>query len=115
MSRPLLRICTRCSAQRAEQKDKAACDGQGLLEQVKALRKQRDLKKVFKVEEVRCLKECRTPCVVELVGIKRSTYLRIAIHARHDAEAVVNAAVLYAQLAPGRELPESALPGDDAG
>lgn len=100
MSRPVLSICVRCE------------HGDDLHRRVKALRKARDLKETFKVEEVRCLDLCDTPCAIQLEGKKRSTYLRGAIHPKDDVERIVDAACAYAALEPGNELPERDLPGD---
>ena len=101
MSRPLLLICTRCE------------DGDDVYERVKKLRKQRELKEVFKLEEVRCLDLCDSPCTMQLEGKKRSTIARVGLSKR-DAEQIVDVACAYAALAPGEELPERALPGTHA-
>lgn len=99
MSRPVLTICTRCDR------------GDELFERVKRLRKERELREVFKLDDARCLGVCE-PCVVQLEGKKRSTYLRSRIHPKHDAERVVDAARAYAALLPGEELRERELPGE---
>lgn len=99
MARPLLTICTRCDR------------GDELLERVRRLRKERGLRDVFKVDDAHCLGVC-APCVVQLEGKKRSTYLRSRIHAKHDAERVIEAACAYALLEPGHELRDRDLPGD---
>jgi predicted metal-binding protein len=91
-------ICTKCE------------DGDELFDRVKKIRKQRELKEVFKVEEVRCLDLCNGPCAIQLEGKKRSTIARVEL-SKKDAEAIVDAACGYAKLAPGEELPERALPG----
>jgi len=100
MSRPTLTICTRCDG------------GERLFEEVRAIRKARELREVFKVEEERCLGCCDEPIVCELAGKKRSTYTRTGLRKR-DAEGLVDAAVAYASLEPGAELKERDLPGDD--
>ncbi len=106
MSRPILFVCLKCERKRG--------DGQSLHDAVRALRREQDLKPVFKVEGVKCLDWCDTPCVIKLKGPKRSTYTRVRLSGGEDAPAVVRAAVAYAQLEPGQELPERALPGDSA-
>lgn len=100
MSRPVLSICTRCE------------HGDDLHRRVRALRKERGLKEVFKVEEIRCLDLCDNPCAIQLEGKRRSTYLRGHIHPKDDVERVVAAAAAYAALTPGNELPERLLPGE---
>jgi predicted metal-binding protein len=99
LARPVLTICTRCER------------GDELFERVKRVRKERDLRDVFKVDDVRCLGVCE-PCVIQLEGKKRSTYLRSRVHAKHDAERVVDAACAYAALAPGQELRDREMPGE---
>ena len=99
MARPVLTICTRCER------------GDELLERVKRLRRERELRDVFKVDEVHCLGVCE-PGVIQLEGKKRSTYLRSRVHAKHDVERVVDAACAYAKLAPGEELRDREMPGD---
>jgi predicted metal-binding protein len=99
VARPVLTICTRCDR------------GDELFERVKRLRKERALREEFKLDEVRCLGVCE-PCVIQLEGKKRSTYLRSRVHAKHDAERVLDAARAYAALAPGEELRDRELPGD---
>ena len=100
MSRPTLTICTRCHG------------GEALFEAVRERRRDLDLKEVFKLEEERCLKCCSEPIALELSGKKRSTYTRLDV-SKKDADVVVAAAVAYAALAPGEELPERLLPGDE--
>jgi predicted metal-binding protein len=85
--------------------------GDDLLSRVRALRKARDLKAMFKIKELRCLDVC-APCVIQLEGNKRSTYLRSHIHAKDDVDRLVTVACAYAALAAGHELSERALPGD---
>ena len=104
MSRVVLSICERCE-------QSPSSTGEHLYEAVRRLRRERGLKEVFKVEAVRCLKCCDQPCALELSGKKRSTYTRVDVDA-DDAVAVVDAAVLYAALAPGEELSERQLPGE---
>ena len=99
VSRPTLTICTKCDR------------GDELYERVRALRKERGLKETFKVDDVRCLGICEA-VVIQLEGKKRSTYLRSHVHAKRDVERVVDAAVHYAALSPGEELPERDLPGE---
>ncbi|MEW5740275.1 MAG: DUF1636 family protein [Myxococcota bacterium] len=108
MSRPTLFICRRCEAVTGDERD----SGEALYQAVKALRRERDLKPVFRVEGVKCLGLCDQPCAVEYEGKKRSTYARILVHSRKDVEAVVEAAVAYAALEPGQELSERRLPGE---
>lgn len=110
MSRPTLFICRRCEDESGDE----ARSGEALYRAVKALRRARGLKPVFAVEGVKCLKLCEAACAVEYEGKKRSTYTRTGVDARRDVEAVVEAAVAYAGLAPGQELPERRLPGDSA-
>ena len=107
MARVVLSICERCEQSKSS-------TGERLHDAVKALRKERELKEIFKVEAVRCLKCCDRPCSVELSGKKRSTYTRTDVTV-DDAAALVDAAVAYAALAPGEELPERALPGEPDG
>ena len=107
MSRPTLSICTRCTLKKKRD------DGADLYERVRELRRERELKELFKVDEVHCLGLCDTPCAIQLEGKKRSTYSRVKL-APEDAEALVAAAIAYAHLAPGQELPERALPGEHA-
>lgn len=104
MGRPTVSICVRCD-------DGRAGDGAALFKRVKKLRKQRGLKEHFAVDEVRCLGLCGAGCVVQFEGKKRSTYLRAQVHAEREPEAVVEAALAYAALEPGEELPERRLPG----
>ena len=100
----MLSICERCEQSKSS-------TGESLLEAVKDLRRARELKEVFKVEAVRCLKCCDSPCAVELSGKKRSTYTRVHLGV-DDVAVLVDAAVRYAALAPGEELPERILPGE---
>lgn len=108
MSRPTLFICRRCET---DSDDEA---GETLYQAVKALRRERGLKPVFAVEGVKCLKLCDAGCAVELEGKKRSTYSRVHVDPSRDVAAVVDAAVAYAALEPGQELPERRLPGESA-
>ena len=101
MSRPTLTICTRCDG------------GEDLYEAVRERRRDQGLKEHFKLDEERCLKSCDGPIALEFSGKKRSTYARIDVH-KKDADVVVAAAVAYAALKPGGELPERLLPGDEA-
>ncbi len=110
MSRPSLLICRACSSS-----DSKNFEGEALFERVKALRKSMQLQEVFALESVKCLGLCDTPCALEFSGKKRSTYLRGHVNAHSEAELVVQAAVSYAGLAPGVELPERKLPGIDVG
>lgn len=100
MSRPVLSICTRCDG------------GDDLLDAVKAERKARDARDLFKVEGVRCLKCCGEDIAIEFEGKKRSTYTRVNVKKKH-ADRVVDAAIAYARLSPGEELRERDLPGDE--
>jgi predicted metal-binding protein len=100
MSRPTLTICTRCHG------------GEALYEAVRERRRELCLKEVFKLEEERCLKCCSEPIALELSGKKRSTYTRLDVR-KKDADVVIAAAVAYAALEPGEELPERLLPGDE--
>ncbi len=100
VDRPTLYICTRCDG------------GDRLFDDVRACRKARGLKEVFKVDDVSCLKCCDDAIAIEFSGKKRSTYTRINVR-KKDAEHVVDAAVAYAALAPGEELRERDLPGDE--
>ncbi len=86
--------------------------GDRLLEAVRELRRARELKETFAVEDVKCLKLCDTPCAIEFSGKKRSTYTRVLVNAAKDVEQVVAAAVAYAALEPDQELPERLLPGE---
>jgi predicted metal-binding protein len=100
MSRPTLFICRRCEG------------GETLHERVRALRKAYELKPLFKVRDVKCLKGCDGPCAVLLKGQKRSTYLRVEVRPT-DAVALVEACAHYARLLPGEELPERLLVGEE--
>lgn len=104
MSRVVLSICERCEQSKHS-------TGEKLHDAVKAIRREQGLKEVFKVEQVRCLKCCDRPCALELSGKKRSTYTRTDVSV-DDAALVVEAAVRYAALLPGEELPERLLPGE---
>lgn len=114
MSRPVVTICVTCRASKKEQdpQRRQAASGEDLHAAVRALRKVRGLKEVFKVEGVRCLKQCDQPCAVMFEGKKRSTYTRVLVHAVDDVARVVDAAAAYAALLPGEELSERALPGE---
>jgi predicted metal-binding protein len=107
MSRPTIFICRSC------QGDGESSDGDALYERVKRLRKSMHLQNVFELDSVKCLGLCDTPCAVEFSGKKRSTYLRGNVNAVGEAELLVHAAVSYASLLPGTELPERKLPGVD--
>jgi len=104
MSRVVLSICERCEQSRSS-------TGESLVDAVKAVRRERELKEVFKVESVRCLKCCDRPCAIELSGKRRSTYTRVDV-VIDDVAFIVDAAVRYAALAPGEEIPERLLPGE---
>lgn len=110
MSKVVISICRRCE----DDDERARGDGQLLYESVKKLRKQRGLKELFDVDDVKCLSLCRSPCNVMFEGKKRSTYTRTEVHAVKEVEAVVEAARAYALLEPGEELPERLLPGVSA-
>lgn len=113
MGRVRLAICTSCRPRkRWAGGDPDAHLGAELHDAVKALRKARGLKEVFAVDEVDCLKNCDAPCAVEFSGRKRSTYTRVCVNSVTDVAALVDAAVAYAALEPGRELPERLLPGE---
>ncbi len=114
MARPTLLICRRCEDDDLEGRAAEQRLGETLYQNVKALRRARKLKEVFAVEGVKCLHLCDTPCNVQLEGKKRSTLTRSGLNAIDDVEALVNAAVAYADLSPGEELPERLLPGDFA-
>ena len=86
VSRVVLSICERCELSKSS-------TGERLHDAVKALRKERGLKEIFKVEAVRCLKCCDRPCSVELSGKKRSTYTRTDVTV-DDVAALVDAAVV---------------------
>lgn len=111
MGRPTLTICRRCEPDEADDDSQT---GEGLFQAVKALRKARGLKPLFKVEGVRCLGLCRHACNLVLEGKKRSTYTRSQVDPVKDVEAVLLAAVAYARLSPGEELSERKLPGISA-
>jgi predicted metal-binding protein len=100
VSRPTLFVCRRCDG------------GETLYAEVKRLRREQSLKPLFKVEFVKCLKGCDTPCTIKLKGPKRSTYTRVDVRVS-DAGDVVRTCVSYAELAPGEELPERRLPGEE--
>ena len=88
-----------------------AWSGEVLYQAVKSLRKERNLKDVFELEGVSCLSLCDTPCNVQLEGRKRSTVTRSEVNALVEPDLLVDAAVAYARLEPGEELPERKLPG----
>jgi predicted metal-binding protein len=100
MSRPVLSICTRCDG------------GERLYDEVKALRRERGLKELFKVDDVSCLNCCDDPIAIELEGARRSTYTRVRLPP-NIASVVVDAAVAYCRLQPDEELPERVLPGEE--
>lgn len=110
MRRPTLTICRRCEPDDGD--DEAT--GDALFRRVKALRKARGLKPLFKLEGTRCLHLCRWACNITFEGKRRSTYTRSELAGAVDAEAVVAAAIAYAQLEPGEELSERQLPGTSA-
>jgi predicted metal-binding protein len=112
MARPVLTICRRCEPDRDQLGEGAT--GEALFQAVKALRRARGLKAVFKVKGTKCLQLCRWGLNAELEGKRRSTYTRSELDARRDAEALVDAACAYAALEPGEELPERRLPGVSA-
>jgi predicted metal-binding protein len=109
MARPVLSICRRCEPENGDGTDSRS--GEALFQAVKALRKERGLKKVFKLEGVKCLSLCRWGCNASLEGKKRSTYIRSELDPERDVEALITAACAYAELEPGQELPERRLPG----
>ncbi len=111
-SRPTVSICRRCELDSASNGDEAL-SGETLFDNVKALRKQLQLQDLFAVEQVKCLGLCDTPCAVEFSGKKKSTYLRGNVHPIREVQLLVQAAVSYAQLPLGAELPERKLPGID--
>ena len=111
MSRPTLLICRRCVNNDVDDDDADRQTGENLYQNVKALRRQLEFKKVFAVEGVKCLSLCDTPCNVQFEGKKRSTYTRSELDAARDVDQLVKAAVAYAALEPGEELPERLLPG----
>ncbi len=110
MSRPTLLICRSCEPGRHHPAPEAFT-GETLYQAVKALRKERHLKDVFELEGVKCLRLCDAPCNVQLEGKKRSTLTRSQVNALVEPERLVEAAVAYARLEPGEELPERKLPG----
>lgn len=113
MGRVVLTICRSCRPRKRQKvSDPTPYTGEVLYKAVKALRRERGLKEVFAVEKADCLKMCDSPCALEYSGKKRSTYGRIAVNAVTDVVQVVEAAVAYADLTPGRELPERVLPGE---
>jgi predicted metal-binding protein len=97
-----LAICRRCD------------EDDELYSRVKKLRKKLGYKEIFHLESVRCVRVCESPCNIEYSGDKRSTYTRTEVHQKRDVEAVVQAAVDYAKLSKGEELPERKLPGTAA-
>ena len=111
MSRPTLLICRSCTPARHAERSGQPWSGEGLYQAVKALRKERHLKEAFDLEGVSCLRLCDTPCNVQLEGQKRSTVTRSRVNALVEAGLLVDAAVAYAKLEPGEELPERKLPG----
>lgn len=112
VSRPVLSICVRCRT-RGRGVGGTSARGDELADAVRALRKQRALKNLFKVDELDCLSLCDTPCAAQLEGRKRSTITRVGLRPS-DAERLVEAACAYAALEPGQDLPERLLPGEHA-
>lgn len=111
MARVVLTICRSCEPGKKQEYDRQQYSGESLYKAVKALRRERGLKEAFAVEESSCLGECKQPCVLELSGKKRPTYVRCEVHALADAAWVVESAVAYAALGPGEKIPDERLPG----
>ena len=109
MARPVLSICRRCEPDDGNGEDSRS--GEALFQRVKALRKARGLKGIFKLEGVKCLSLCRWGCNATLEKKRQSTYMRSELHAERDVEALITAACAYAELEPGQELSERRLPG----
>jgi predicted metal-binding protein len=108
----VLSICVRCGTRRRGDDEDGT--GQDLYDEVKAQRKARGLKELFKVEDIKCLGLCDEPCAIQLEGKKRSTIARVRVRPSRDAALLVEAARAYAALSPGQELPERLLPGEHA-
>ncbi len=105
----MLLICRSCEGKGAHTGD--VWSGEALYQSVKSLRKERHLKDLFELEGVDCLSLCDTPCNAQLEGRKRSTVTRTQVNALVEADRLVDAAVAFARLEPGEELPERKLPG----
>lgn len=102
MKRPVLKVCVSCFG------DDDRLSGERFFKRLKKERKERGLKPLFKLEAVRCLGGCDTPCNAKLKGDGRPTLERTWLHARNDVAALLDAAARYAQGAAPESL---ALPG----
>ena len=91
MKRPVLSICVECGTR----EDSSL--GKSLFRAVKAERKKRALKALFKVEAVECLDRCDMPCNAELRGKKKPTLELTELDAARDAAPLLEAMVRYAE------------------
>lgn len=89
MKRPVLSICSSCRTDEG-------WVGESFFRAVKRERKARDLKAVFKLEAVKCLGGCDTPCNAELFGKGRPTLLVTWLHAESDVVPLIDAMCRYA-------------------
>ena len=108
MKRPVLSICGKCSSGA----DDAA--GETLFRAVKKERKKRELKALFKLEEVGCLDRCDTPCNAELRGKRNPTLQLTQLDAKRDAVPLLEAMVRYAKAEDAPTHQSLALPGRPA-
>ncbi|MBX7098844.1 MAG: DUF1636 domain-containing protein [Myxococcaceae bacterium] len=102
MKRPVLKVCVSCFG------DDDRLSGERFFKRLKKERRERGLKPLFKLEPVRCLGGCDTPCNAKLKAEGRPTFERTWLHAKHDVAALVDAAARYAR---GAALEPGTLPG----
>lgn len=90
MKRPVLGICVDCGTKEDEKM------GESLFKALKRARKKREATPVFKLESLRCLDRCDTPCNVVFRGKHKPTLERECVDPEREVAALVDAMVRYA-------------------
>src|SRR4051794_1007958 len=104
MKRPVLRVCTSCRTDES-------WDGRSFFAALKAGRREKGLKAIFKLRDTDCLDGCDTPCNAQLHGEGRPTIEVTWLDGIADVDALLEGACRYAKAGPSATHESLKLPG----
>lgn len=105
----ILFVCKTCATIWQDGKPQGKSGGQQLLENLKQLHQDWQLKDHFSIQEVSCMSACSNSCTISFVAPEKYTYLFGNLPPENSAEAVLECAAQY-YAKPDGSLPWSERP-----